>query len=127
MKKLLLAISLIFMPLSAIAETYTYSEMCWYKTQKANCVITDVRNQSGFLDQRNIRATVNSTNKTYIVKSWFDSRGFMTYDNERNYSYKNQYKVAQPTIHVMKEANLPSGYGITSVTNELWVRQISWD
>ena len=108
--------------------------MCWYLGQRnhpyidqATCTITDIRNKQGFLDKRYIEAKVKNSNITYIVKSWFGSQGFMTWDSDRQSAYKNQYKVASPTAGVIRQANLPAGYGITEVTKDLWVRQISWD
>jgi hypothetical protein len=134
MKKIILALSLTLSPLSVFAETFTYTEMCWYLgkqnhpwIEKANCKITDVRNSQGFLDKRIIQAKVLDSNITYTVKSWFDSRGFMTWDSDTKKTYKVQYKVASPTIGVINQANLPPGHGITAVNNDLWVRQISWD
>jgi hypothetical protein len=136
MKKALIALALILSPLVANAQqkTYTYTEMCWYLGQKnhpwiekATCKITDVRNKQGFLDKRTIQALVNKSGISYTVKSWFGPQGFMTWDSDRQVAYKNQYTVARPTAGVIKDAKLPSGYGITEVTKDLWVRQISWD
>lgn len=138
MKKALIALALILSPLTANAQqkTYTYKEMCWYLgkqnhpwIEKAECTITDVRNSGGFLDKRTIVARLNSDAKkiTYTVKSWFGSQGFMTWDSDRNYSYKNQYKIPSVPSVVLKQSNLPPNYGITEVTKDLWVRQISWD
>lgn len=136
MKKALIALALILSPLAANAQqkTYKYTEMCWYLGQRnhpyieqATCTITDVRNKEGFLDKRYIEAKVKNSNITYIVKSWFGSQGFMTWDSDRQASYKNQYKVASPTAGVIRQANLPPNHGITEVTKDLWVRQISWD
>lgn len=133
-KKLLISFALTLAPLSVNAETFTYKEMCWYFgkqnhpwIEQATCTITDVRNPQGFLDKRTIVARVYNSNIVYTVKSWFDNRGFMTWDSDRQYSYKNQYSVASPTAQVIRQANLPTGYGITQVTKDLWVRQISWD
>lgn len=136
MKKFLLAFILIFTPFTSNAETLTYKEMCWYLgkqnyplVEKAECTITDVRNSQGFLDKRIIKASLNSSQKqiVYVVKSWFENQGFMTWDSDRKYSYKNQYSIASPTNNVILDAKLPAGYGITAVTKDLWVRQISWD
>jgi hypothetical protein len=136
MKKALIALALILSPLAANAQqkTYTYTEMCWYLGQrnhpwieKATCKITDIRNKQGFLDKRIIQAVVNKSGISYTVKSWFGSQGFMTWDSDRQAAYKNQYRVASPTAGVVKDAKLPSGYAITEVTKDLWVRQISWD
>jgi hypothetical protein len=136
MKKALIVLALILSPLSANAQqkTYTYTEMCWYLgkqnhpwIEKATCKITDVRNKQGFLDKRTIQAVVNKSGVSYTVKSWFGSQGFMTWDSDRQVAYKNQYRVASPTAGVIKDAKLPSGYAITEVTKDLWVRQISWD
>jgi hypothetical protein len=134
MRKIILGLILALSPLSANAETFTYTQMCWYLgkqnhpwIEKATCKITDVRDKKGFLDKRTIQAVVNESGVTYTVKSWFGSQGFMTWDSDRKVAYKNQYSVAKPTAGVIKQANLPSGYGITEVTKDLWIRQISWD
>jgi hypothetical protein len=133
-KKILFSIALSLIPVSVNAETYIYNEMCWYLgkqnhpwIERATCKITDVRNKQGFLDSRTIEARVINSNISYVVKSWFDNRGFMTWDSDRQYSYKNKYSVASPTAGVIQQANLPQGYGITQVTKDLWVRQIPWD
>jgi len=134
MRKIILGLILALSPLSVNAETFTYTQMCWYLgkqnhpwIEKATCKITDVRDKKGFLDKRTIQAVVNESGVTYTVKSWFGSQGFMTWDSDRKVAYKNQYGVAKPTAGVIKQANLPSGYGITEVTKDLWIRQISWD
>ena len=113
----------------------TYTEMCWYLgiqnhpwIEKASCTITDIRNPNGFLEERTIVARVVNSKVTYVVKSWFGSGGFMTWDSDSRRSYKNQYSVVKsPTSGVVKQANLPRGYGITQVSKALWLRQISWD
>jgi hypothetical protein len=134
MKKFLLTLTLALAPLSASAETFKYTEMCWYFgkqnhpwIEQATCTITDIRSVEGFLDKRIIQARVNSSGITYTVKSWFDNRGFMTWDSDSQTSYQRPYQVASPTAGVIQQANLPKGYGITEVTKELWVRQIPWD
>lgn len=136
MKKTLIALVLILFPISVNAQekTYTYTEMCWYLgkmnhpyIEQATCKITDIQNSNGFSLKRIIQAKVINSNITYTVKSWFDSRGFMTWDSDRKFAYKNEYKVASPTAGVIRQANLPPNHGITAVTKDLWVRQISWD
>lgn len=144
MRKILLSVFIALAPLTANAQqkTYTYNEMCWYLGQKnhpwiekANCTITDVRivdkkYGNEYLDKRTIVAKLNSNGRqiVYTVKSWFGNLGFMTWDSDRQFSYKNQYKiVTSPTNGVIRQAQLPSGYAITEVTKDLWVRQISWD
>jgi hypothetical protein len=134
MRKIILGLILSLSPLTANAETFTYTEMCWYLgernhpwIEKATCKITDVRNSQGFLDKRIIQARVIESGLTYTVKSWFDSRGFMTWDSDSNKTYKIQYKVASPPPGTLRQANLPPGHGITAVNKDLWVRQISWD
>lgn len=137
MKKFLLTFALIFSPSVVNAETFTYKEMCWYLgkqnhpwIEKADCTITDVRNRQGFLDKRTITARLNSDGKqiVYIVKSWFDKRGFITWDSDRKNSYQVQYSIVNgvpPTV--ARQANLSSEYGITQINKDLWVRQIPWD
>ena len=136
MKNTLIALTLIFssLPANAQQKTYTYTEMCWYLgkqnhpyVDKANCKITDVRNSQGFLQGRMIEAKVINSNISYTVKSWFGSKGFMTWDSDSRRSYRNQYSIANPTAGVIKDAKLPAGSGVTQVTKDLWVRQISWD
>lgn len=137
MKKILLTLAFTFAPFAANAETFTYKEMCWYLgkqnhpwIEKAECTITEVRNRQGFLDKRTITARLNSDGKqiVYTVKSWFDKKGFMTWDSDRKYTYQINYSIVKgvpPTV--ARQANLPSEYGITQINKDLWVRQISWD
>ena len=136
MKKLLLALAITLAPLAAHAESFTYSEMCWYKgkqnqprIEKTTCNITDVRLPNGSLDRRTIVANLNSGGNpiTYIVESWFDNRGFVTWDSDSNREYQISYSVAPKVKTVAAQAQLPSGYAITAVNKDLWVRQISWD
>ena len=136
MKKLLLALAITLAPLAAHAESFTYSEMCWYKgkqnqprIEKTTCNITDVRFSNGALDRRTIVANLNSGGNpiTYIVESWFDNRGFVTWDSDSNREYQISYSVAPKVKTVAAQAQLPSGYAITAVNKDLWVRQISWD
>ena len=136
MKKLLLALAIALAPLAAHAESFSYSEMCWYLgkqnhpwIEKTTCTITDVRLPNGSLDRRTIVANLDSGGNplTYIVESWFDNRGFVTWDSDSNREYQISYSVAPKVEAVAVEAQLPPGYAITAVNKDLWVRQISWD
>jgi hypothetical protein len=111
MKHLLLSATIILSSAAVSAsEVYKYQTRCWFRGEPTVCTVVENRNSQGFLNTRNIY----NNQFGYTVKSWFDHRGFMTWDSIRKKSYQRNYQVT----------NIALG---SSVTDELVVQDLSWD
>lgn len=120
---LVAAVVPIFSTLPANSQPYTYTAECWYKGRQTNfipkkvvCEITDIRDEKNqSLEERDVMAYSPDEKIHYALRSWTDSKGLKTWDNDCQCEYITHYQILSP--------NQP----YTKVTDRLWVPEISWD
>ncbi len=118
MKKLLAVAAVIFTSAPAFAfTTHQYKSDCYIETPTHFipdlCTVIDTREDSGALRTRNIF----SNRFALTVKSWFDKRGFMTWDSHNKFEYSWQYKVGE----------IDGVRGYSYVMPGVLVKDVSWD
>lgn len=117
------------------AESYTYTEQCWYSGKatnftpmKAVCEISEVRNDyDRSLQERDIRVIHPSGKHIYALRSWFTSQGVQVWDTDCQCNYKTRYGVEPASSTIGKSSGLGTNHAVTRVSRNLWIRQISWD
>jgi hypothetical protein len=119
----------------ALAQSYTYTEKCWYSGKVANsaimgakCEITEIRNDSDrSLEERDIRVIHPSGKHYYALRSWFTTQGVRVWDTNCQCEYFTRYMVEPASSRINKISGLGPNRSVTRVSRNLWIRQISWD
>ena len=119
MKKLLAVAAVVFASAPAFAfTTHQYKADCYIETPTHFipdvCTVIDTReDNNGALRTRNIF----SNRFGLTVKSWFDKRGFMTWDSHNKFEYSWQYKTGE----------IDGVRGYSYVMPGVLVKDVSWD
>lgn len=94
MKKFVLpVVAVLSIQFPVFAQPFKYKTPCFLESgstyREDICTVVETREKGGALKTRNI-----FSNKFGLtIKSWFDNRGFMTWDSHNKFEYSWQYKV----------------------------------
>ncbi len=118
MKKLLAVAAVVFASAPAFAfTTHQYKTDCYVETPTHvtpdGCTVLATREDNGAPRTRNIF----SNRFGLTVKSWFDKRGFVTWDSHNKFEYSWQYKIGE----------IDGVRGYSYVMPGVLVKDVSWD